>query len=122
MSLKVVFLHSAEQDLKELRSYIIKQFGKEVWQDSYGKIKASVGVIQAYPFGGSIPEELERLNFAQYRQVISGMNRIIYEVRQETIYIHLICDSRKDMKSLLTRRILRDVGFAAQNGKMIWGL
>ncbi|MFA5171187.1 MAG: type II toxin-antitoxin system RelE/ParE family toxin [Sulfuriferula sp.] len=109
MSLKVVFLRSAEQDLKELRGYIIKQFGKEVWQDSYRKIKASVGVIQTYPLGGSIPEEFERLNLAQYRQVISGMNRIIYEVRQETVYIHIICDNRKEMASLLTRRLLRDV-------------
>lgn len=109
MSLKVVFLQSAEQDLKELRAYIIRHFGKEIWQDSYSKIKASVGVVQTYPLGGGIPEEFESLNLAQYRQVVSGMNRIIYEVREETIYIHLICDSRKDMKSLLTRRILRDV-------------
>ena len=109
MSLQVVFLQSAEQDLKELKAYVIKHFGKDVWQDSYSKIRASVGVIQTYPLGGNIPEELESLNLTQYRQVISGMNRIIYEVRQETVYIHLVCDSRKDMKSLLTRRILRDV-------------
>jgi plasmid stabilization system protein ParE len=107
MSLKLVFLQSAEQDLKELRGYIIKQFGKEVWQDSYSKIKASVGVIQTYPLGGSVPEEFERLPLTQYRQVISGMNRIIYEVRQDTVYIHLICDSRKEMAALLTRRMLR---------------
>ena len=109
MSLKVVFLQSAEQDLKELRAYIIKNFGKDTWQDSYNKIRASVGGIQTYPLGGNIPEELEILDFTQYRQVISGMNRIIYEVRQDTVYIHLVCDSRKDMKSLLIRRILRDV-------------
>ena len=47
------------------------------------------------------------LNLSQYRQVVSGLNRIIYEVRQDTIYIHIIVDSRRDMNALLTRRLLR---------------
>lgn len=107
MSVTAVFLRSAEQDIKELRSYIIKNFGKGAWQDCYTKIKTSVGVIETHPHGGNIPEELESLNLTQYRQVLSGMNRIIYEVRQETAYIHIACDARKDMKSVLTRRLLR---------------
>jgi plasmid stabilization system protein ParE len=109
MSFQVVFLKSAEQDLKELRSYIVKNFGKDTRQASYTKIKDAVNTIQTLPLGGSVPNELESLNLTQYRQVISGMNRIIYEVRQETIYIHIICDTRKDMKSLLTRRLLRTI-------------
>lgn len=40
----------------------------------------------------SIPEEIETLNFNQYRQVLSGMNRIIYIVRRDTSYIHIIID------------------------------
>lgn len=107
MSFQVVFLKSAEQDLKELRSYIVKNFGMDTWQASYAKIKDAVNALQAFPLGGSVPDELESLNLTQYRQAISGMNRIIYEVRQETIYVHIICDTRKDMKALLTRRLLR---------------
>ncbi|MFZ5575808.1 MAG: type II toxin-antitoxin system RelE/ParE family toxin [Pseudomonadota bacterium] len=107
MSLRVVFLRSAEQDLRELRAYIIKNFGKGTWQTSYTGIKDAVSAIRNFPLGGSLPEELEKLNLMQYRQVLSGMNRIIYEVRQETIYIHIVCDTRKDMKTLLARRLLR---------------
>ena len=109
MSVQVVFLKSAELDLKELRGYIVRNFGKDAWQASYAKIKDAVNTIGTFPLGGNIPEELERLNLTQYRQVVSGMNRIIYEVRQEIIYIHIVCDTRKDMKSLLTRRLLRIV-------------
>ena len=107
MSISVVFLRSAELDLKELKSYLIKNFGKDAWQASYNKIQEAVGTLQTFPLGGKIPEELDKLNLTQYRQVISGMNRIIYEVRQETIYIHMVCDTRKDMQSLLTKRLLR---------------
>jgi len=107
MSLAVVFLKSAEQDLRELRTYIVKNFGKAAWQASYTGIKDAVSAIQSFPLGGNIPEELERLNLTQFHQVLSGMNRIIYEVRQGTIYIHIVCDTRKDMKTLLAKRLLR---------------
>jgi len=105
----VVILQSAEQDLKELRSYIHKNFGKETWLDRYADIKATINNLKTFPNSGSTPDALEQLNLAQYRQVISGHNRIVYEVRQKTIYVHLVADTRRDMKSLLTRRLLRAV-------------
>lgn len=107
MSYKIVLLASAEQDMKELRSYVVKNFSLATWQGIYSKLKDSIRNLKAFPFVGSIPEELERLNLTQYRQVISGMNRVIYEVRQEIIYIHIVADTRKDMKTLLTQRLLR---------------
>jgi plasmid stabilization system protein ParE len=107
MSLKVVILESAEHDLKELRSYIVKNFSLKTWQNTYDKIKEVIRNLKTFPYTGSIPEEIEKLNLSQYRQVISGMNRIIYEVRQDTLYIHIIVDGRRDLTSLLTRRLLR---------------
>jgi toxin ParE1/3/4 len=107
MSLSVVFLKSAEQDLKELKIYLVRNFGQASWQGSYKAIKKSVGMLQTFPLKGKIPDELENLNLTQYRQIISGMNRIICEVRQETVFIHIVCDTRKDMQLLLTKRLLR---------------
>lgn len=107
MSFQVVFLRSAELDLKELKTYITNNFGQDAWRVSYGKLKKSVSSLGTFPLKGNVPEEIQSLNLTQYRQVISGMNRIIYEIRQETIFIHIVCDIRKDMRSLLTKRLLR---------------
>jgi len=107
MSLKIIILESAEHDLKELRNYIVKNFSLKTWQNTYDKIKEVIRNLKTFPYTGSIPEEIEKLNLSQYRQVISGMNRIIYEVRQDTLYIHIIVDGRRDLTSLLTRRLLR---------------
>ncbi len=107
MSQKVVFLRSAETDLKDLKDYVIRSYGKETWQTSYSKIKESVAVIQSFPEEGRIPDELASLNLAQYRQIISGLNRFVYEVRGDTAFIHIVCDSRKDLRNLLMRRILK---------------
>lgn len=109
MSFKIIILESAERDLKELRGYIVKNFSQEIWQTTFDRIKDTIRNLKAFPYAGSIPEEFEKINLSQYRQVISGMNRIIYEVRQDSVYIHLITDTRRDLTALLTRRLLRTV-------------
>ena len=105
--MKIVILESAELDLKDLRSYIVKDFSAGTWQKTFKQIKASIRKLASFPLLGSIPNELQTLNLTQYRQLLSGMNRIIYEVRQDTIYIHVIVDSRRDMLSFLLRRLVR---------------
>ncbi|MGY2491509.1 type II toxin-antitoxin system RelE/ParE family toxin [Cupriavidus sp. CP313] len=105
--MRAVFLAGAEEDLKDLRRYVMKRFGMPTWQETLRAIRDSVRSIQTLPRSGSIPEELADLGLQQYRQVISGMNRIIYELRDEVIYIHIVCDTRRDMRTLLSRRLLR---------------
>ncbi len=105
--MKVYFLADAEEDLKELRRYIQRSFGEPAWRETYQKIKNSLRALQSAPQSGSIPEELAVMNFHQYRQVISGMNRILYEIREDALYIHIVCDGRRDMRTLLNRRLVR---------------
>lgn len=107
MTMKVVLLDSAEQDLKDLKRYLVESFGMKTWAISYGEIKDAVRSLRNFPFVGGVPDEISGLNLTQFRQVISGRNRIIYEIRQDTIFIHIICDTRKDVRSLLISRVLR---------------
>jgi plasmid stabilization system protein ParE len=107
MKYQVVLLKSAELDLCDLRTYLIKNFGADVWRDSLEKIKAAIGNLKSFPVSGVVPDVLENLNLAQYRQVLAGQNRIIYEVRGSIVFIHIVADTRRDMKTLLTRRLLR---------------
>lgn len=62
MRLPVVFLGSAEQDLKRLKGYIIKRFGKKTWETSYLDIKTTVRALSSFPFAGSVPAEVRDLN------------------------------------------------------------
>ena len=106
MTLRAVFLKSAEADIRELRAYVVKNFGKAAWQSTYGELKGAVALIESFPEGGAIPDELRNLNLHQYRQVVSGMNRLIYRVDANTAYIYVVCDTRRDFKSLLLRRLI----------------
>lgn len=107
MTISVVVLKSAEADLFDIRHYIIKNFGRTTWNKSYNDLKKSFKQISAYPEAGRIPDELNGMGMEHYRQILSGMNRIIYELRDNTAYIHIVCDTRRDLKDLLMTRVLR---------------
>lgn len=107
MTIQVMVLRSAQTDLQELKRYVIKNFGQNTWQRSYGDIKKAFCRISLHPEPGSVPDELAHLAIEQYRQMLVGMNRIIYETRGDVAYVHVICDTRQDLKTLLMRRILR---------------
>ncbi|WP_426176910.1 type II toxin-antitoxin system RelE/ParE family toxin [Massilia sp. TWR1-2-2] len=107
MTFRVVFLDSAEQDLKELKRYIVRNFGRIAWQNSYREIRTSIAALKLFPLSGRVPDELRNLQLSRYRQVIAGRNRIIYELRQDTIFIHIVCDARKDLRTVLITRLLR---------------
>ena len=106
MTVQVVILQGAEADLHELRHYLLRRFGRPHWRDSKQAIARALARIASQPRPGKLPEELLALNLAQYRQVLAGMNRIIYEVRGGMAYVHVICDVRRDLRALLLRRIL----------------
>ena len=105
--MKVVILDSAEQDLKELRSYVVKNFSQATWLKTYSKLKESIRNLATFPLLGAVPPELESLNMNQYRQIISGMNRVIYEPRADAVYIYMIVDTRRDLETLLMQRLMR---------------
>ena len=105
---RVHFPEAAERDLKDLRSYILDNFSGQQWQETYGRIREAVGNIASFPQDGKVPPELNPLGANQYRQIIAGMNRIIYEIRGNDIFIHIVIDSRKDFQSFLIRRLLRE--------------
>ena len=105
--MKVVILDSAEQDLKELRRYVVKNFSQATWLKTYSKLKEGMRNLATFPLLGAVPPELETLNLNQYRQIISGMNRVIYEPRADAVYIYMIVDTRRNLETLLMQRLMR---------------
>ena len=42
----------------------------------------------------------------EYRQILSGPNRIIYRVMDSDVIVFIVVNGRRDLQSLLERRIL----------------
>jgi len=47
------------------------------------------------------------LGIREYRQTFFKPYRIIYRVAGKRVYVYLIADGRRDMQTLLARRMLR---------------
>lgn len=105
--MKSVILGPARSDLQDLRRYIINKFGNKTWIETRNKIQQAIKQVEEFPLKGSTPPELIDFQPAKYYQVLSGMNRIIYQIANDTIYIHIISDTRRDLKAILAKRLIR---------------
>ena len=62
--------------------------------------------LSRFPERGSYPKELVALGFKEYRQTSFKPYRVIYRVGGSQVIIYLIADGRRDMQSVLARRLL----------------
>ncbi|HEV2137140.1 MAG TPA: type II toxin-antitoxin system RelE/ParE family toxin [Terracidiphilus sp.] len=69
------------------------------------RITSAAENIRKSPHSGSRPPELPPGMEAEYRQVFFKPYRVIYEVRQAEVIVHLIADGRRDLQPLLLRRL-----------------
>jgi len=107
MSYAVIILPNAEEDLKEIHSYLVNTFSRKEWLEAYKKIKHALVQLKSFPESGPVFSEVQTLNLFQYRQIMAGINRIVYEIRDNIVYVHIICDSRREMKTLLAKRFFQ---------------
>jgi toxin ParE1/3/4 len=105
--LKYRILPTARIGIDELRSYIVRAFGWEIWRQTSAQLQDTITHIRQFPGSGHVPGELEGFVDDSFRQAISGKNRIIYQVRDDTVFIHLVIDTRRDLQALLQRIVLR---------------
>ena len=59
-----------------------------------------------FPERTSYPGELGGLGIKEYRQTLFKPYRVIYRVTGSQVIIYLIADGRRDMPSVLARRLL----------------
>jgi toxin ParE1/3/4 len=62
--------------------------------------------LSEFPERGAYPKELLALGVREYREIFFKPYRIIYRVLNKNDYVLLIADGRRDMQSLLQRRLL----------------
>lgn len=102
-----VFLTAgAEQDLESIYDYIADNDGQGKADHVLDRLQEVVEKLAFFPERGAYPKELLALGLREYRQTAFKPYRLIYRVIDRSVYIHLIVDGRRDMQSLLARRLL----------------
>jgi len=105
MSYTVGLTDDAAQDVADLYLYIDRHDvpGKaDHVLDQIEKVLANLG---ENPDRGAYPGELSEIGIKEYREVFFKPYRIIYRVVADQVYVLMIVDGRRDMQSLLERRL-----------------
>jgi toxin ParE1/3/4 len=107
MPLKVWMTDDATGDLAEIVDYIEQHDlpGKAGY--ILDEIEKVCKGLASNPRRGAYPSELLDVGVCEYRQVQFKPYRVIYRVIGEDVYVLLIADGRRDMQTLLQRRLLQ---------------
>lgn len=107
MGYKVLLTEDALRDLEELDEYIATHDGPAKADHVLNRIESTILKLAEFPARGNYPPELSSLGIREYREVFFKPYRIIYRVIEETVYVYLIADGRRDMQALLSKRLLQ---------------
>ena len=103
---EVLLTEGAERELEEIHNYIEAFDSANRADHVLDKLIESAESLAGFPERGPHPRELLALGIREYRQIYFKPYRLIYRVIGKQVIIYLIADGRRDMQSLLSRRLL----------------
>jgi len=103
---EVLLTGGAEQDLEAIHDYIAEFDCVGNANYVLDQLMEVVESLSRFPQRGSYPKELVALGIKEYRQTSFKPYRVIYRVAGGQVIIYLIADGRRDMQSVLARRLL----------------
>ncbi len=102
----VLLTRGAKSDLEAIHDYITQFDCVESADYVLDRLMVIVDELAMSPERGSYPKELSALGIREFRQVMFKPYRAIYRVLGNRVVIHLIVDGRRNLQSLLARRLL----------------
>jgi toxin ParE1/3/4 len=106
MPITVFLTNDAARDLQELYDYIALHDSPQKAGYVLAQIEKIFSKLSKFPERGAHPKELLALGILEYREIFFKPYRIIYRVMNRNVYVLLIADGRRDMQTLLQRRLL----------------
>lgn len=102
----VVLTDGAEQDLEAIHYHIAEFDCAANANRVLDELMKVADSLSKFPERGSHPRELLKLGIKEFRQIFFKPHRVIYRAAGSQVIIHLISDGRRDMQSVLARRLL----------------
>jgi len=104
--LEVELTRGAETDLGEIHAYLAASRSPDDADALLDEFAGALESLASFPLRGAVPRELEALGIRDFRQVLLQHYRLIYRTAGAKVFIMVIADGRRDMQTLLERRLL----------------
>jgi len=105
MRIEVLLTHDAIRDLEEIHAYLAEHEAPAKADYVLDRIAAVIEGLATFPECGTHPRELLAVGIREYRQAFFKPYRLIYRVTGHRVHVYLIADGRRDMQTLLARRL-----------------
>jgi len=105
MRFEVPLTEDAVRDLEEIHGYIDEHDDPARADRVLERLETVIESLSTNPRRGSCPKEFLALGIREYRQTFFKPYRMIYRLVGRRVYVYLIADGRRDMQTLLTRRL-----------------
>jgi toxin ParE1/3/4 len=106
VTVKVRLTDGAEADLEAIHDWISVNRSPAAADALLTDLVDCAQTLATFPLRGAVPKELAALGITMFRQILLPPYRIIYQVVDDTAFIVVIADGRRDMQPLLERRLL----------------
>ena len=106
MPFVVLLTVDAARDLEDLYQYIAVHDAPGKADHVLTNIEKVFGSLSEFPERGVYPKELLALGIRDYREIFFKPYRLIYRVAGDVVHVFLIADERRDIQTLLQRRLL----------------
>lgn len=93
-------------DLDDIADYIARQDGPDRAEHVARGLEKAYASLSVFPNRGAHSRELLEMGIRDFRETHSKPYRIIYRVYARKVVVFLIADGRRDMQTLLSRRLL----------------
>lgn len=103
---EVLLTRGAEQDLESIHDHIAEFDSAANADHVLDRLVEVVQGLARFPERGNYPRELLALGIKDYRQTAFKPYRVIYRVLGKQVVIYVIVDGRRDVQTLLARRLL----------------
>ena len=107
MAFEVLMSEDAQRDIEDIYRYIASADAIEKAERVLQALEQICFALSEFPERGNVPKELHPLGMTEFREAHYKPYRVIYRISGQKVVIYCVVDGRRDMQSLLHRRLIR---------------
>jgi toxin ParE1/3/4 len=96
----------AQDDLYSIYRFIANNDSPWKAEHLLDNIEKAMASLEGMPARGNHPPELQRWGILEFREIFFKPYRIIYEIKDKSVFIHAVLDGRRSCEDLLQQRLL----------------
>lgn len=105
---KVFWTFAASQDLESIVDFVARD-SPQAARRILRNLRKRAETLKTFPGRGRLVPELADIGLHLYRELLVTPWRIVYRISNNTVYVMMVIDGRRNAEDLLLERLVRQV-------------